>query len=298
LSGESKLTALEERLMLYQRALALRNEGKTLAEIGDTICVNRNTIGWWLRRGPPRRIGRYNPDLSPSKDLAYVAGFYLGDGKGAGNEHKVRFELADSEQIEYVGGLLAKILRRTPKQPSRDGTFFIVDYDSVALSNFLDQSVEKLVDHLKGFKRDFLRGFFDAEGYASCSVDTVRMKVSKFCVGAVNTRDEYLKPVKLMLEQIGLHPHLRRTNKAGQSMTIRRKTWIRKHDVYHVVMTIMPEIKKFQKIVNFRIPAKHQKLADMIRMFKMRPDERYVWFQARYARKGRKWVRIEQQSSF
>jgi len=100
-------------------------------------------------------VSRYEPDLTPSKDLAYVAGFYLGDGKDAGEEHKVRFELADQEQLVYVGDLVAKILGRDPKPLDRDGTFYTVQYDSVVLSDFLNQDIATLVSYFKDFIPDF-----------------------------------------------------------------------------------------------------------------------------------------------
>lgn len=159
--------ALSERSAAYDRAMELRGRGLALGEISRELGVGKDTVGAWCRGAKPSRIWRYDPDLAPSGDLAYLAGFCLGDGKYAGEEHKVRFELAEREQMEYVGGIVAKILGREPKPLRRDGTFYTVDYDSVALSNFLDQDVEALVDYLKGLARDFLRGFFDAEGMSA-----------------------------------------------------------------------------------------------------------------------------------
>ena len=288
--------SLERRLALYYKTNELSTKGFSNAEISKELGVDVDQVRRWVRGEKPKRVHRYEPDLSPGKDLAYVAGFYLGDGKDAGDEHKVRFELADKEQLEHVGGLVAKILGREAKPLGRDGTFFIVDYDSVILSVFLNQPLERLVAHFRGFESDFLRGFFDAEGYASCSVDSKKMTVSKFCVGVANTQLTYLQSVKTIFEQFAIRSVLRRTNKAGESMTIRGRTWIRRNDVYHLVVTGGVGIKTFRKTVGFHNPAKAQKLKDLVRLIGMRPDERYVWFQTRYERRGRKWVKIDESS--
>ena len=87
-------------------------------------------VGTWARGAKSRRVPRYDPDLSPSPDLAYLVGFYLGDGRSAGNEHKVRFKLADKSQLEHVSRLVAKLLNREPKEIKMDASFYVVEYDS------------------------------------------------------------------------------------------------------------------------------------------------------------------------
>ncbi len=250
-------------------------------------------VGGWLRGRKPKRVSRYGPDLAPSSDLAYVAGFYLGDGKDAGEEHKVRFELADRIQLEYVGRLVAGLLGRDPKPLGRDGTFYTVQYDSVILSNFLNQDVDRLVQYLNAFIPDLLCGFFDAEGYVSWSVDVAGLIVKGFIVGAANTNPDYLGRVKILLAGLGIRAAIRATNKAGSRMTIRGRTWIRKHDVFHVVITSVGDIKAFGSRVGFRNSSKATRMKDVVRMTGMTPADRYVWFQARYEKVGRRWLRME-----
>ena len=284
--------SLQERMELYERAMALHRRGFTSGEIRRALGVSWYEVGSWLRGNKPKRVGKYEPDLSPSKDLAYVAGFYLGDGKEAGEEHKVRFGLADPEQLQYVGGLVAKLLGRSPKPLGMEGGFYVVQYDSVVLSDFLHHDIEWLAEYLKDFVPDFLRGFFDAEGYASCRVDLVTHRVPRMTVGAANTNLDYFGCIRGLLALRGISSGLHRTNKAGQSMTIRGRTWIRRHDVYHIQITKDEEIAKFRDEIGFRIPTKADKLTSLVEMIPMEAEERFVWFTARYAKKGRKWLRI------
>ena len=95
---------LRVRLELYAKAIELMAKGLSYSRVGKELGVSADTVRAWVRGAKPKRVAKYEPDLRPSKDLAYVAGFYLGDGKYAGEEHKVRFGLADRGQLEYVGG--------------------------------------------------------------------------------------------------------------------------------------------------------------------------------------------------
>jgi uncharacterized protein YjcR len=99
----------ERRLALFDRTTELHIQGLSNAEISEELGVDVDQLRRWVRGEKPKRVHRYEPDLSPSRDLACVAGFYLGDGKRAGKENKVRFELGDREQIEHVGLLVARL---------------------------------------------------------------------------------------------------------------------------------------------------------------------------------------------
>ncbi len=270
----------------------MRKSGCSIAQVARSLGIRESLVEWWLRGNRPKRIHRYEPDLRPSRDLAYVAGFYLGNGRKGNREHKVGFMLADEAQAQHINTLIARILERPPKPIGRQGTFYVVDYDSVALSDFLNSGIESLLAHFKNWERHFLRGFFDAEGYASCGVDVGRHKITEFIIGAANSRMDYLLKFRELLESLGFHPRLRCTNRAGGAMMIRGRAWIRRHDVYHILLTRSSEIGRFKQEIGFENPTKSQKLKDLLLMVPLPPKKRYVWFRAHYAKKGHKWVRI------
>lgn len=232
------------------------------------------------------------PDLSPSRDLACVTGFFLGDGRSSGRQPKVRFQLADREQLQCVSQLVAKILGRNPKPLSQNGAYFVVDYDSVVPSSFLNQDVETLVEYLKDFIKGFLQGFFDAEGYVSAVIDFKRGTLNSVVVGLANTNLEYHSIVKGILSDLRIDSRIRRTNRSGQEMRIHGRTWIRRKDVYHSVVIGWDMVNRFRCSVGFRNKAKAEKLEDLIQLRNEAPRERYDWFTAHYARRGRKWVKI------
>jgi len=284
-------TSLERRMILYTKTTELRAKGLSSAKIARELGVDIDHVRAWARGEKPKRVHRYDPDLTPSKDLAYLAGFYLGDGKDAGEEHKVRFELAEREQLEYVGGLVAKILGREPKPLGREGTFFTIQYDSVILSDFLNQDVETLVEYLRMFAKDFLRGFFDAEGYVSAVIDFRTSTLQTILVGVANTNTEYLSTVAGILSQLGIKTKIRPTNRRGEVMTIRGQSWIRKRDVYHCVVLGWVQVTSFSNLVGFHNEVKAEKLEDLIGIGIKSPHARFDWFMAHYQKRGRKWVK-------
>jgi len=285
--------SLQRRLELYGKAAELHAQGFSNGEIAKMLGTGAEQVRRWMRGEKPKRVHRYEPDLTPSRDLAYVAGFYLGDGKRAGKENKVRFELGDQQQIEHVGLLVAGILHREPKPWAKDRSFYVISYDSVALYEFLNRPVEKLVDYLGKFTRDFLRGFFDAEGYCTCSLDFQLRKLRSVTVGIANTKIQSLKTMARILVDLGLPCSFRRTNRRGGKMTIAGRTWTRRRDVYHISVTGFDQVKRFRDEVGFWNPQKANKLADLVALGKMPPGERYSWFVTHYTKRGRKWVRKE-----
>ncbi|MDV3292712.1 MAG: hypothetical protein LYZ70_00395 [Nitrososphaerales archaeon] len=282
---------LSERIRLYDEARRLQGLGLSRARIGRTLGVAQSQIGDWLVRGVRPRRDRYDPDLAPGPDLSYLIGFWLGDGRNAGQQKKVRFKLADKEQILHVNRILARLLGREPKPILMDGTFYTIDYDTSVLYDYISQPLKRLEQCIQFFKADFLRGFFDAEGYVSCYVDASGKRLGGLIIGAANTNLEYLRIVRNHLARLGIKSSIRRTNRRGESMTIRGNTWVRKHDVCHLIIRRQGSIKKFFVRVGFRNRAKQGKLGDLISLLSLPQRQRYDWFVNHYAKRGRRWYK-------
>ena len=284
---------LAERLRLYTEAQELQRLGHNNHQISRLLGLGESEVRDWLKLGIHPIRDRYNPNLTPSKDLAYLVGFWLGDGREAGGQKKVRFKLANREQIDHVNRLVAGLLERGPKPISMDGPFYVVDYDTSVLYDFIAQPIGKLLNLILRFKVDFLRGFFDAEGYVSCLVDTSKRRLSGTVVGVANTNLKYLRLIRKLLRGLGIESSSHTTNKKGETMTIRGRTWIRRNDVQHLVITREKSVRRFLASVGFEDRRKAEKLRDLVSLFPLTPAERYDWFVRNYTRTGRRWNKIE-----
>ena len=277
-------------MTLFEEAQRLYSNGVTEDSIAEKLGLGRPQIREWLFEGVRPRFDRYDPDLTPRPDLAYLIGFWLGDGRSAGNQKKVRFKLADMKQLDYVNRLLARLLDREPKPLLMDGPFYVVDYDTSVLYDYLAQPLSKLKPCILAFKADFLRGFFDAEGYVSIGANISKRRLHEV-VGAANSDGEYLRLVRGLLGQLEIPTSMCVTNRKGEPMTIRGRTWVRKHDVRHVSITRDQLIRRFFDAVGFRNPAKQEKLEDLAFLQKLPSEERFNWFVNHYEKRGRRWYK-------
>ncbi len=281
--------SLDERVSLYRKAGVLRGEGTSFANIDRILDLGAGTSYYWIGDGnkPTRRS--FVPDLSPSNDLAYLVGFWLGDGRSSGREKQVRFKLGDKDQVDKVGKIVARVLRCPPNPIFEEEGFYCVRYSNAILYDFLQGPLDRLSSCIGPYKSDFLRGIFDAEGYVSCRVDTERKKLYGIMVGVVNTNEDYLALIESMLTEDGITCTERITNRTGSEMKIRGRTYVRKQNVRHLVIRGESVLLYAQKI-GFTVSAKAEKLADLLRIWHLPPSVRYAWFTTSYLRVGRKWV--------
>jgi intein-encoded DNA endonuclease-like protein len=282
---------LEERLEVHSRVAELRNSGLPIKEIALALGISRREVSYWLRVERPSRTV-YNPDLTPRPELAYLVGAYLGDGRTAGKQDKkVRFKVADLCFAESLNGLVASILKAHVKPVKADGGFYDICYDSAKLYDFLQSDLASQIPLMESYPAMFLRGFFDAEGYVTQTLWHESRTMTAIRVGAANTNLEYLGHVRRLLAALGIASGLRRTNKAGQPMEIRGRSYFRKHDVFHVEIMNLGSVKAFCELVGFSIPQKENKLKDLLAiMSTLDESDRYEWFTGRYEKVGRKWV--------
>ncbi len=289
---------LEERLKIHAEVATLRGSGMTVKEVADALGISRRDVSYWTRMNKPSRTV-YNPDLTPRPELAYLVGAYLGDGRTAGpKDKKVRFNLADQEFADQLNELVAKVIGARLKTVPVEEGFHSVSYDCAVLYDFLQQPLSAQIPLAESFPAEFLRGFFDAEGYASQTIWPGSNALTAICVGAANCNLDYLDLARRLLATLGIPSEIRMTNKAGQPMEIRGRTYIRKRNVFHVRINEADYVEKFRDRVGFSVPEKKQKLADLVAIVSI-PDEwdRYDRFTDLYEKKKRKWMRRGDASS-
>jgi intein-encoded DNA endonuclease-like protein len=174
-----------------------------------------------------------------------------------------------------------------------EDSFHVVAYDSSILYDFLDKPVTEHEAMIQEFRGDFLRGFFDAEGYVSVGLN--RMRKVFFSIAVVNTNEEYLDLAERLLLSLDISTNRHVTNRKGGVMTIRGRSFVRKNDVWHLTISGFPSIRRFAEVAGFRNERKASKLSDCIILISLAPEERIRWFLAHYVKIGRHWVPIGKQ---
>jgi intein-encoded DNA endonuclease-like protein len=98
----------EERIALFNEVKRLHRSGQGYADISEQLNISRRRVKKWLNGTIPLTI----PDLSPSPDLAYIAGVRLGDGSltKSGNVYRVRLSVIDQDFASQFALSLSHIL--------------------------------------------------------------------------------------------------------------------------------------------------------------------------------------------
>jgi intein-encoded DNA endonuclease-like protein len=263
-----------------------------VGEIAQALGISGRDVSYWLRVKRPSRTV-YNPDLTPRPDLAYLVGAYLGDGRTAGaRDKKVRFKVADPAFADLLNGLVAKVLRASPKTVTTEGGFHCVNYDAAMLYDYVQRPLSVQMPLIESFPTMFLRGFFDAEGYVSAMLNHSTRRFVNVVLGVVNTDPEYMCCVQLLLEKLGIPSTFQWTHRSGEAMTIRGRTFFRKSSVRHLRITGKGNAKTFQERVGFSIPTKKEKLADLTWIARcLAPEDGYRWFVSNYEFQNHKWLK-------
>jgi len=160
----------------------LYSQGLGVYRIAKIYGVSHYTVWNWLRyHGIERRNGYIKDvDLSPTPNLAYFLGVMLGDGnchitrQGRGYVYRIRLKVRSREFAESFKKALEK-MKLKPHFYSRferghfaEGVFYFVDVVCKKLvlwyKSLSADDIEKIVLSSKEHAKEFLRGFYEAEG--------------------------------------------------------------------------------------------------------------------------------------
>lgn len=142
-------------------------------------------------------------EAKPSKALSYIIGANLGDGCRLAKSGCVKLEVTDLDFAQTFNSNMAKLfLRDAPnkilKRRFETGRLplDIVKYVSRQLTDLLMLPLKKLLRIAFAYPREFLRGFFDAEGH----VDVAAGNSFELAVGFVNSNRTLLVRIRRALQ--------------------------------------------------------------------------------------------------
>jgi len=259
------------------------------------------TINHWIHRDRKWPQLRNIFKEVPSPALSYIIGANKGDGCALTKSGCVKLEVTDRDFAEMFSSKMAELFSREKQNRILLRRFhgerlplYIVKYSSMQLVKFLHRPIEELLEIALAFPRDFLRGFFDAEGYVSVGIATRFM----FSVGAENSNKLLLDGVKQLLDKgLGIHSRINRKCKAGSIKVIRGKAFVMRRTSYSLTIGRFHDINRFANKVNFTISRKAQKLKDaLLTVTTFAPRERSAMWERLYVKKDGEWVRFEPHS--
>lgn len=230
--------------IIYSKSLELAAAGlganriASRLSIAHSLSVAPGTISHWIagnRR--PRLRNLFEP--KPSKALSYIIGANLGDGCNLVKSGCVKLEVTDLDFAQAFNSMMASLFSRdTPNKilirrfESDRLPLYVVKYVSRQLANLLMLPLNKLLRIAFAYPREFLRGFFDAEGH----VDVKITKLLGLSVGAENSNRGLLLGVQRLLKVLGIVSRIDRKRKAGSIKVIRGKAFLMKRTSYSVVI--------------------------------------------------------------
>ena len=228
--------------------------------------------------------------------MSYIIGANIGDGCTLTKNWIVKLEVTDLDFAQAFNAKMATLFDRAGPNKILVKRFkverlplFVVRYSSRQLVNLLRLPLRKLLEIAFAYPREFLQGFFDAEGH----VDIAAGSEFRLHVGAENSDRLLLLRVKLLLKEVfGINSRINRKRKAGSVKVIRDQTFIMRRTSYSLVIRRLDDIKSFADQVGFCISRKTDKLKDALRIIaSSKPRERCTTWEQCYIKKGGEWVK-------
>jgi intein-encoded DNA endonuclease-like protein len=296
------------RLKIYEYALFLNKKGLKSSEIRMEVLkkwnllIRKKTIYRWItnRHKACRQLRIFTP--TPSKELSYIIGVLFGDGtlKNERKNYQYKFILRtkDRDFAEYFSNQISKLLNfpggykiRTENGFLRKGgKGYVVSVSNKMLFHFLSKDAEYLMNYVKEYPADFIRGLFDSDGFTIISCG----KNFRVGFGIVNTNIKILEFVKnLLRDNFGITSKIYTTIKKGHKVKIWGKIYTANKTVYRLVSSGLNNAKKFLRFISSSIRRKREKLEDAIYIIENFPTNFRVleWLKI-YKKEGREWIRI------
>ena len=232
----------------------------------------------------------------PSRALSYIIGANIGDGCSLTKSGCVKLEVVDLDFAETFNRSMAVLFSRVRPNVILRRIFtsgrlplYIVKYTSRQLVKLLRLPLRDLLKLAFAYPREFLRGFFDAEGH----VDVSAVRRFQLSVGAENSNKFLLRRVRELLRiAFGMRSFIDSKRKAGSTKVIRGRTFVMRRASFSLVICRWSDECKFAEGVGFSILRKEQKLVDALQIVASEPpSNRSSAWKVLYTKERGEWVR-------
>lgn len=246
-------------------------------------------------QGHPQPI-QPNPGhpLEPSPELSYVIGVHLGDGslhKKGNGKYVIKLKVIDREFAEAFAKALEKLgigatvgFERNPSRVDR----YYAEGSNKALFQLLSGPRETLFSLASQYPPEFLRGFFDSEGFPWVSAG----KTFNVGISAVNSDLMVLYFVQESLKDLGIQSRIRKLYSKGHRVSIRGEEYSSNVDMFILGISRFEDMLLFAETVGFTAKRKSEKLRRALELWENYPPAEAVkrWLQE-YKKVGRTYVK-------
>ena len=287
---------------MYNEVRSLKKEGfgyrrivKIISERYKVQISKATVIRWCKDQADPLKKLNLG-ELKPSPELSYLVGAFLGDGDlfydQTKQEYRVRIRVKDKEFADEIKRCAEKLNFKVHFFYEEDKTRtdrWAVYIKSKQLYMFLKKDWKELLETSKPYLKDFLRGFYDAEGYPVICASKNGLKI---WIELCNTNKEFLDTIaKVFKEKFDITTTYRIGVKEGDKIIARGKEYFSNFTVYYLVIRKLEDIYKFYNEIGFTIKRKQEKLAYVLYLL-LKYDSKTALekFREKFIKVGREYV--------
>ncbi|WP_168188377.1 LAGLIDADG family homing endonuclease [Thermococcus indicus] len=290
---------IDELHEIVERVKALRSEGHSYGRIVGMISdeynlkLSKATVIRWCKgtHSPFNKIRAIHSD--PSPELSYVIGVYLGDGsvhRKSNGRYLIKLKVIDREFAEAFANALEKLGIRATVGFERDSTRvdrFYVEGSNKTMFQLLSGPWERLFSLAGEYPAQFLKGFFDSEGFPVISAG----RTFTVQVAAVNSDLVVLGFIRKLLETLGISSKISKLYSKGHRVVIRGEEYSSNVDMFILWISRFGDVMRFAKEIGFTARRKEAKLRRAIELKLHYPDGKAVrlWHEE-YKRGSRGYV--------
>lgn len=299
--------AERQAIFLEARRLKISHPSVEPEELRDLLSrrfprlPSKITIDRWLGGKTAPMTSTIMFEASPSEELSFFLGAWLGDGWSDESDggKRLLLKVRTREFAEEFATSATTILKKKEPYLARrileeNGTWYQVKVTSVLLYELVNRPFAELIRFIDSHPRGFLRGFFTAEGNPSVSIsgDSGGQALDvTVCVS--NTEISYLECAMKMMKRLGYHPtKITRGGKPGVERTIGTHNFVTATTEWQFRIARIAEVESFLAQIGFADVSKQEKAATAVRLIKrLGARSASSEWPKLYSKVGRKWVR-------
>jgi len=269
----SPKTSPDERMMVFDlvrsevAAGTFRGPSEFLRRHrGELPLPAKETIRRWSLDANSPYTGRNLFDGSPSPELSFFVGAWIGDGWADDNDggKRLRLKVKSRDFAEEFARCASVVLKkgrpyRVWTTVDEGGTWYNAKVTSVDLYEFVDRDLVSIEPIVGRHPKSFLRGLYTAEGNPSVSVWRRNGPGLSAGVEVANTDVQLLELARKYLLELGFSPgRLRLGNRQGTKTGFGRAT----KDCWIMNLSRQSDVRRFLTEIGFADPNKQSKLTE------------------------------------